>query len=168
MMKMTLVVNSKKYPYHKELSDLFSKEAKEYGSLEIFDMASKEPLHEIYEKIAASECNLLISFDCAGFEIRLTNDTLAYNKFGCRMAHILFQKMEEYGENLNQQMNFSMFVFSVMKEDVLLIQKDFPNIPNIEWIEIQEEYPPIGKSDRENSVWISKWFLHIVKEAQLL
>lgn len=167
-MNMSLVINSKKYPYHEKLVNLFSDQAKEYGSLAVFDMASFEPLHEMYHRIAANKCDLLISFDCAGFEIRTTNDLLAYNKFGCRMAHILFQKMGEYGENLRQQMNFSMFVFSVIQEDVFLIRKDFPNIPNIEWLDAPGGCLSVGQGIPKSNTWISEWFLHIMEEAELL
>jgi len=71
------------------------------------------PLHEKYYVIRNYQKDLLITFDCAGFEFRTENDTLSYNNMGFRMAHILFHGMHEYREELRQQMNFSMFVFSM-------------------------------------------------------
>lgn len=167
-MKTVFVVNSVKYQYHKKLLELFAIIAGRYGDFEIFDMASDGPLYEIYYKIAASECDLLISFDCAGFELRTESDTLAYNQLGFRMAHILFHEMGEYGENLKQQINFSMFVFSCVREDVLFLQRNFPNIPNIEWLETPEKYLLTGDSGLErNSAWISEWFSHIMEAAEI-
>lgn len=166
-MKTVFVVNQRKYPYHEKFLDLFVKNAEKYGDVQIFDMSSTQLLHEIYYKIAASECDLLISFDCAGFELRTENDTLSYNKLGCRMAHILFRNMRDYGENLKQQMNFSMFVFSVIQEDVSKIQKNFSNIPNIEWLEMPRDCQLLGKVNQEDRSWVQEWFLHITEAAEL-
>lgn len=168
VVKTVFVVNLQKYPCHKKLLELFAIQAGRYGDFEIFDIASGEPLHEIYYKIAAGGYSLLISFDCAGFELRTESDTLAYNQLGCRMAHILFHERDEYGENLSQQMNFSMFVFSSVREDVVFLQKNFPNIPNIEWLEIPEEFLPIGEDGLDgNDTWISEWLSHMMEMAEI-
>lgn len=164
-MQITLVINSKKYSYHKNMVALFQEILAKYADCRLFDMADNMPLHEKYYAIAGSECDFLISFDCAGFELRTEGDSLSYNNMGCRMAHILFQGMHEYREELKQQMNFSMFVFSMKEEDVLTMQEKHPNIPNAELME-RLEYKETTAGEKNREI-VEKWFAHMIEEAEL-
>ena len=166
-MKLLFVINSEKYPYHTKMLSLFVEAAKKYGTYQIINMADNLLPSVKYEQMVKSGCDLLISFDCAGFEFRTETNTLSYNNFGCRMAHILFRGMHEYREELRQQMNFSMFVFSVRSEDVSAISERYPNIPNIELME-RLEYGQCNEEDtRKNRQVIGRWFRHIIEEAEL-
>lgn len=167
-MRTTIITNCRKYPYHKEILSLFLNEASKYGISRAFDMADKSiSLLEIYHQIEDSNCDLLISFDCAGFEFRTEINSLAYNTLSCRMAHILFQKMQEYGNCLKQQMNFSMFLFSMFDSDVSAIQEKYPNIPNSELISPLEYGSNTAQNNLHNKKIINKWFSHIIYLAEL-
>lgn len=166
-MRTGIVINTKKYTYHSYLAALFETAASAHGEVKVFDMAETKPLHEKYYALAESGCNLLLTLDCAGFELRTENDTLSYNNFGCRMAHILLRSMQEYREELRQQMNFSMFVFSVKEEDVRSIKDRYPNIPNIELFP-QIDYKEKSEETKKISERIIKeWFLYLLEEAEL-
>lgn len=171
-MKTIFVINVKQYSYHKRILEFLAEAAKKYGEVQVFDMSENIPLHEQYYRLQEAGADFLVSFDCAGFELRTENNTLSYNHFGCRMAHLLFRHREEYREALRQQMNFSMFVFSAKEKDVLFLQKHLPNIPNAEWLEIPEGIKQTGQeglADKESECfrWAEKWFSYIIKEAEL-
>lgn len=162
-----IVIDSKKKTYHNRMAAELAEVADRYGSAQIYDMAKELPLHEKYYALKKSGVDFLVSFDCAGFELRTENDTLSYNNLDCRMAHILFRDMEEYREELKQQMNFSMFLFSMKQENVERIREHFPNIPNVEWME-RPDYQGNTKENHEKNreIWES-WFSHVSEEAEL-
>lgn len=168
--RIALVVNTEQYRYHKEVSELFRETiCSFYPSImiELFDMAKTQVLHEMYFALRDYDPQQLISFDCAGFTLRTENDTLSYNLFGCRMAHILFQEMERYRGELRQQMNFSMFVYSMRERDVDAISARYPNIPNASLME-RLEYKDLNEKTREkNREIIAGWYRMFEREAQL-
>lgn len=166
-MKIMFVINSKRYSYHKDILRNFTETAEGYGIFQTLDMGDNLSLSAKYDRIVKSECDLLISFDCAGFEFRTETNTLSYNNFGCRMAHILFRSMDEYREELRQQMNFSMFVFSERVDDVSAISERYPNIPNIELMERLEHSQCKNENIRKNRQIVMEWFRHIIEEAEL-
>lgn len=166
-MKMLFVINSEKYPYHIDMLSLFTEIAGEYGIFQVLDMADNISFSQKYDRIVQCRCDLLISFDCAGFEFRTETNTLSYNNLGCRMAHILFRGMHEYREELRQQMNFSMFVFSEREEDVSAISERCFNIPNIELMERLEYSQCKEENTGKNRQIIAEWFKHIIKETEL-
>lgn len=167
IVNIVLVINTKKYPYHRNMSDIFSEAAGRYGICQIFDLSVGTALHMIYDEIEQSGCGLLISLDLAGFEFRTETNTLSYNNLGCRMAHVLFRGMHEYREELRQQMNFSMFLFSMREEDVAVMNDRYPNIPNVERIERMEYRHPAEEDMAKSRNIINKWFAHIMDEMEL-
>lgn len=166
-MRTGIVINTKKYKYHSYMADLLETAASEYGEVQVFDMAQGKPLHEKYYALAESGCELLLTLDCAGFELRTENDTLSYNNFGCRMAHILLRSIQEYREELRQQMNFSMFVFSMKEGDVRSIREGYPNIPNMEPFPQMDYKEKNEETEKINKRVITEWFSHLLEEAEL-
>jgi hypothetical protein len=166
-MKIVFVINSKKYFYHKDMLRQFLISAEKYGTCRIIDLSVGTAFHMIYDEIEQSGCDLLISLDLAGFEFRTETNTLSYNNLGCRMAHVLFRGMHEYREELRQQMNFSMFLFSMREEDVAVMNDRYPNIPNVERIERMEYRHPAEEDMAKSRNIINKWFAHIMDEMEL-
>lgn len=169
--RVALVVNTEQYTYHKALSELFRETLCGLDGtlkIELFDMAKAEALHEVYFALRDYDPQQLISFDCAGFALQTENDTLSYNLFGCRMAHILFQEMERYRGELRQQLNFSMFVYSMREKDVAAISVRYPNIPNISLMD-RMEYKQLDEKTKEtNRGLIIKWYRTFEQEAELI
>lgn len=167
--RIVLTVNTEKYTYHREMADLFEETLitlEPHAEVRVFDMADGRPLHEIYYALCEYDAHTLISFDCAGFELQTENDTISYNLFPYRMAHILFQGMHRYREELHQQLNFSMFVYSMREDDVAAIRERYPNIPNILLMD-KLEYRQMDENGKNgNRKVIAGWYGAYKKETQ--
>lgn len=166
---LALVINTGQYSYHSMMAELFCEVLGKDGTctVKVFDMKEYRQLHEAYQSMAEYCPRALISFDCVGFEMQTENDTLSYNLFTCRMAHILFQEKERYRAELKQQMNFSMFVYSMRSEDVDTIRERYVNIPNISFMDRLEYKQADETIKEENRKRIADWYEMFQKEAGL-
>lgn len=125
-----IVIDAGKHPEHckkaERVKDVIAKRCDGV----IIDMSEEGALHEKYFRIRACNPTLIVTLDLAGFELLTENDTYSYNMIPCRMAHLLFGKLEEYQEILNGEFNFSMF-FYARKEVCRQIREQFPEICNV-------------------------------------
>lgn len=85
-----------------------------------------------------AEPELLVTFDCAGFELELLGGDLFYNSLCCRAAHILFTNPHEYSDYLNKRMNFPMEFYVVSQEYVRIIEDNYKRVPKVHLINIPE------------------------------
>lgn len=167
-MKIAIVVNNQKYPYHQNIICLLRKcSLGKENTTEVIDMSEKIPLHEKYYKIIESGCNFLISLDCAGFELRTELETLSYNNLGCRVAHLILQNINEFTEELGQQMNFSMFLFGNGKEQAEAIKERHADIVNVGYFEQIDYKDNSPEAEKRTIEILETWWEKIKKTAEL-
>lgn len=165
--KAVIVLNTKKFYYHSTLFSLFGRELEKAGfELASYDLGSTKPEHEKYYDIDNLKPDLILSFDLSGFELRTENDTLSLNNFGCRIACLLFQPYGTYGGSLEQQMNFSMFLYTVRPEDAAEMKVRYPNIPNLSAVPGIEP-DELFSSGARYAPLIQGWLESFRKEAEL-
>lgn len=162
-MRVLYLINSKEYNYHRRLSEDFLAEVPG----ELIDMADGTPLGDRYYEIEKMHPEVIITFDLAGHVLRTGNDTLSLNNIYARIAHILFQRSDRYGNDLKCRQNLSMFTYISKEEDTSSLRERFPEIPNIcEFVPVA--YKTDNEEDRvENRRNIITWWEEFKKEAML-
>lgn len=116
-MRILLIVDTQKYKYHGELFIDFENalvnhyEDDDDCSLEVIDISTFSAEYEAYEYISGTHPDLIITLDCAGFDMLTTSGSISYNSIPCRMAHVLLKKRELYSAYLNNRQNFSMYTY---------------------------------------------------------
>ena len=130
-MKVLIVVNSKKYSYHKSAAENLSRGINSIADVAIYDMEPNIASHEHFFAIKDVNPDVLITLDCAGFDMLTTGKILAYNTMPCRMAHIIIDKEYKLKNELSNRMNLSMFAYFAPNHDIDELSKKYPDIPNI-------------------------------------
>lgn len=135
-MKILIIINTSKYPEHRNVGDIFKKafEVKGYEVKQI-DLG---PIQKEYVKsgmIENEKPQLLVTFDMAGFEMRTLLEKATYNTMPYRMAHFLLKDYEAYKKEwLEDDMNFSMF-FYASEQTGQAIKERHPDIEHVTVLE---------------------------------
>lgn len=164
MIQKTLyLINTKEYPYHKNIVSDFTKVIPG----EVIDMSQGSPLHEIYYEIEKKSPNVVITFDLAGFELRTGSDTLSLNGLYARMAHIIFSKKNVNSSNLKLRQNLSMFTYIPEGIGVDEVKRTCPEVPNISNF-VQFIYRADNVDEHEmNQNSIRRWWDDFKRDAML-
>ncbi len=161
-MKTVYLIDSSKYGYHKGILADFT----DIVPGEVYDLAFDE--NEImYNDIAGSGADVIITFDTSGFSYRTVMDALSFNNIYARFAHILFHKPDYYKSTIKDRQNLSMFMYIPNGEDVSACETLCPDVPNI------REFGPFrykASTEEEHEInkdTVRKWWEEFKKEAML-
>lgn len=142
------------------------------GPIESVDISSGKPLHEIYNFIVAQKPELIITIDCAGFELVTENDTLSLNGIHCRIVNILLHNTDSYRGELKYRQGLSMFTYFSYQDagdedKILQLKNRYPHIPNINSF-CKYDYKTLnGADDKDNLENLSKWFEEMMRDIRL-
>lgn len=153
-MKILIVIDTRKRPEHKKTENIYRDILGTENEICIVDMASGKPDYVIFNEIAASDSDLVITFDLAGFNLKTELNTISYNTLTCRVAHIL-SDMNQPGDRLDEQLNLSHFMYLPDGTDLSEFAAGHKNIPNV------SVAPALGEDS------IRKWFADAKKEMWL-
>lgn len=81
--------------------------------------------------IKQENADLLVTIDCAGFELTLLGDDLFYNSLCIPAMHFLVKSPWELADYLTQRMNFTMECYTLYEGDKELIEKYFMRVPKV-------------------------------------
>ena len=143
MKKALIVIDSSKNKEHEKLSH-YLEESLEKAGWKVQSLDFKTEIQEFnsFRTMADYKPELLITLDLAGFCMKTDAEEASYNRIPCRMAHLLFSSYREYEEILARTINFSMYFFTGSRETALQMQKEFPHIEHIMYL---EELPALWK-----------------------
>ena len=162
-LKITYLINTKEYNYHKRLIDDFVKVTG--GS--VIDMGDGTDPGLRYREIEDVRPDVIITFDLAGHVLRTGNDSLSLNNIYTRCAHILFHKPNHYGSDLKVRQNLSMFTYIPSGSDIDSVRIDYSEVPNIDEF-VPVSYKSANDTEREeNTINIKRWWDVFCKEAML-
>ena len=127
-------------------------------------MSVDESEHEKYAYVKNLCSDLIITLDCAGFDMLTTGNTLSYNTLPCYMAHVLTKNDTTFNRYFEYRQNFSMITYYPEGEDMGLRQGKYPGITNA--LEMKKlVYRNIGEKDHiENVAKIQLWLRQMLKE----
>ena len=169
-MKILLIIDTQKYKYHNELYVDFESALVNYfdrhgdNSLIVFDMSVDDSEHEKFSYIKNLCADLIITLDCAGFDMLTTGNTLSYNNLPCRMAHVLTKNDSEFNRYLEYRQNFSMVTYYPEDENMGLRQGKYPWITNVQEMK-KLVYKNISEKDHsENIAKIELWLSKMLKD----
>lgn len=83
-----------------------------------------------------NEPELLITFDCAGFNLRLLGGDLFYNSLCCPALHILFDRTVFYEGALSERMNFITKIITLGKEDAEYAIQNYKRVPDASVLDV--------------------------------
>lgn len=151
-MNITVIYNSKKNHSHPEKRNILS-EAIGEQKFTYVDMAVNKQLHEIYNLIVASNPQLIVTFDFAGFELRTENDSASLFMIPCRGAHFVFDynKSSAY---FDEEYYLGQYLFVSREYDISKLSSRVA-IPDIEYM------PQFDEAS------LKEWFAGFKKEARL-
>ncbi|MBR6329327.1 MAG: hypothetical protein IKR68_06730 [Lachnospiraceae bacterium] len=155
MYRIIIVTDTSRRPQHAEISR-WIKGALDEAETTIFDMNCCMAEHEKFYTIKDSEADILITLDCAGFEMVNIMDVLSYNTLKMPMAHILFERSSAHEEALSHLQNLSMFTYIPGSEDMEEFKAAFPLVPNVKRHELGDGMK--GSADYKS------WFEDYVNE----
>ena len=126
-----IIVKKRMDELHLPFAALAAGELRNKGyDVNVFD-ASAAAGEVLKYHIQQSNPDYLVTFDCAGFDLRLMGGDLFYNSLCCPASHVLFQAPDEYGDSLGMRMNFTMDFYVFTDEDVEYIQNNFERVPYV-------------------------------------
>jgi len=70
----------------------------------------------------------LVTYNLAGFDLRLIGGDLFYNSLGCRASHVLTDPVESYGDRLSVRVNMDWEYVIARAEDEAPLKKRLGNI----------------------------------------
>ena len=132
-MTAVLVLKNLTDPATVELARAIGALAQEQGyEVQFLDLSrgASEQEYEYYLQQTAPE--LLITFDCAGFDFRLMGEDLFYNSLSCPMAHILLQGPEGFDTELRCRMNFDAVYYTMTPEEATRIRERYEAVPAVQ------------------------------------
>lgn len=159
-MRVAYVINSEQYPYHKQILSDF--ESVVPGK--IYDVAEWD--YRIVNEIVNCKYNVVIFFDLAGHQFRTTSDTLTFNKLTCRVANILFRRVEEY-MHVECRQNLSSFMYISRRDNLEQVKRRCVEVPNIFYF---PEFRYKADSEEEhafNMESVKVWWSDYIKEAMI-
>lgn len=164
-----IVINSKKYKYHKDFVKVMSTLTE---TVSVVDMSSDKLLHELFYEIDGSSSKMIMTLDFAGFELRTEMDNISLNSISKRIVNVLFHKKNHYTDELKYRQNLSMFTYFCRKDmeddnSLLLLKEKYPLVPNINFF---CEYDCLACSEIEvekNKRNVVDWFEYIIKDIRI-
>ena len=129
-MSVVIIMDTGRHAGHRAVADTLSSILEKNWEVHLVDMSGKEPMHEKFYEIVRCGPPFVITLDLAGFELKTELETPSLNSVPCRMAHILFEEIEEYAGILKERFNFSMF-FYCREKVAEQIKGRYPDVPNI-------------------------------------
>lgn len=169
-MKILLIIDTKKYKYHNEIFVDFENaivnffENRGENSLNVFDMGMEGLDYEKFSYIQNLSADLIVTLDCAGFDMTTTGDNLSYNNLTCRMAHVLIKNDASFSRFLKYRQNFSMYTYCPEDENMGIKQGKFPEITNIGEMK-KLVYKNIDDEDhKDNVAKIEMWLRQMLED----
>ncbi len=173
-MKILFVINSGKFAYHNILYSDLAEEFRNFwtdrtgDAVELFcvDMnqinTQGKALYELFYEIQDVNADLIVTLDCAGFELRTEGDGLSLNILPSRMIHILCGRKEMFREELSLRQNFSMFLCSMAGES---FGEHIPNVCDFPKV----MYKSADAADRmSNREAVREWLPKIAQRMRFL
>lgn len=87
-----------------------------------------------------AEPELLITFDCAGFNLKLLGGDLFYNSLCCKAVHVLFDRTVCYEKELSERMNFITKIITLGSEDAECALTNYIRVPEASVLNVSEEF----------------------------
>lgn len=162
-MKILYLIDTKKYTYHKNIIEDF----KTVIDGEVMDLSNISDLGSAYHSIDQFKPNVIIIFDLIGHEFKTGNGTLSLNGIYCRIANVLFQKVQVYGNETKLRQNLSSFMYISERDDVILVKDNCPDVPNIDYLKGIQYKISSEEEHLENQNKISLWWQDFKKEAMI-
>lgn len=106
--------------------------------------------------IKQENADLLVTIDCAGFELTLLGDDLFYNSLCIPAMHFLVKSPWQLADYLKQRMNFTMEYYTLYEGDKELIEKYFKRVPKVHIIPELIWENDIGDETEEDSLIAKK------------
>lgn len=129
-MKIVMVIDTGRRPEHRKISDIYINALSVENDIYLVDMSSGKPWHVLFAEIVSYKCDLVVAFDCAGFELKTELNMLSYNTLTCRVAHI-FTDMKQKASDLSEQFNLSHFVYLPQGTGFEEFAGEHKNMPNV-------------------------------------
>lgn len=79
--------------------------------------------------------DFLVTLNLAGFTMKTDGQETSLNRIPCRMAHLMFDSYRDFQDVLNHTINFSMYFFTNEQKTALALERDFPHIEHICYLE---------------------------------
>lgn len=162
-MKIIYLIDTKKYPYHTNVIKDFI----HVIDGEIVDIATVNDLGSTYYSIEEYGPRVIIAFDLVGHSFRTGSGTLSLNGIYCRIANVLFQKVQVYGNDIRLRQNLSSFMYITERDDLLSVRENCSELPNIEYMKEITYKASTDEEHEENQSIIRNWWLDFKKEAMI-
>lgn len=155
-MKVLFIIHSRNNKKHTSIVDTYKQGMGAGNEYQVLDMACGKALHIIYQELQAARPDLVMTLDCAGFEMKTEMDSISLNKLTCRVAHLLFDAPYKYKNYLQEEFNLSHFFYFAVTSDLAKVQSMYPNLPNYGLLPTLDEHA------------IAEWFQQTLTEMELL
>lgn len=128
--KIIIPIRCTRYPeqlkYATKLQNIFMALGHEVSVLNID--GEENPLY-VQAYLSNEKADLLVTIDCAGFELKLLGDDLFYNSLCIPSMHFLTKEPVNFAEELKERMNFTMEFYVNSDEDEDYIMQHFKRVP---------------------------------------
>jgi len=154
-MKIVILMDTVKYSNHHVYAEKIEKALAAGNNFFVYNMSSGKPFHEAYRIIEGEKPELIITLDCAGFELKTELNSLSLNCLHCRAIHMLFEKTYKYGDLLDNLFSLSHFMFLPKGSDVSRFKETHNNIAYV------------GEMPNMIVEALEKWFAEVRIEMEL-
>lgn len=136
--KVVIPIHCNKYPeqlsYAQKLEQIYTGAG---YKVELINLDAVDNPMYVQAYIEKQKPDLLVTIDCAGFDLKLLGDDLFYNSLCIPAMHFLTKQPMEFSSELSERMNFTMEFYVMNEEHKIYIEQNFKRVP---WVHRLPEY----------------------------